>query len=251
MCLVFFVVFPAAPTFPRPATAPVSSRNYHRRDGLLRLPEGGTGPVGATAGVGVGVGVGAALFLSYAIAVDGLADGLGFQRADLVPDGLAFLLRLALLIEDDLALGDLEGHALGLQDQLAFLRVLCLAALVGDPLARSVFRVPAFRVVVDGLALLLPDVVVDNVAAVLAGLVAGDLRLPGISGVRFPAIILLVLVLLVLLVVGGGHGGAEQEGEEGRRGLHCVVVGVRRKNSSDRTWSAPFIAGAREVLFPS
>ena len=207
MCLVFFVVFPAVPIFPRPATAPVSSRNYHRRDGLLRLPEGGTGPVGATAGVGVGVGVGvgAALFLSYAIAVDGLADGLGFQRADLVPDGLAFLLRLALLIEDDLALGDLEGHALGLQDQLAFLRVLCLAALVGDPLARSVFRVPAFRVVVDGLALLLPDVVVDNVAAVLAGLVAGGLRLPGISGVRFPAIILLVLVLLVLLVVGGGH----------------------------------------------
>ena len=64
MCLVFFVVFPAVPIFPRPATAPVSSRNYHRRDGLLRLPEGGTGPVGATAGVGVGVGV--ALFLSYA-----------------------------------------------------------------------------------------------------------------------------------------------------------------------------------------
>ena len=206
--------------------------------------------------------------------MDGLAGGLGFRRADLVPDGLAFLLCLALLIEDDLALRELEGHALGLQDQLAFLRVLCLAALVGDPLARSergekkalmekkarfcrkngnlpVFRVPAFRVVVDGLALLLPDVVVDNVAAVLAGIVAGGLRLPGISGVRFPAIILLVLVLLVLLVVGGGHGGAEQEGEEGRRGLHCVVVGVRRKNSSDRTWSGLFIAAAREVLFPS
>ena len=218
--------------------------------------------------------------------MDGLAYGLGFRRADLVPDGLAFLLRLALLIEDDLALRELEGHALGLQDQLAFLRVLGLAALVGDPLARPereekgsdgvkrpksaekakigrdgkyrpkngnlpVFRVPAFRVVVDGLALLLPDVVVDNVAAVLAGIVAGGLRLPGISGVRFPAIILLVLVLLVLLVVGGGHGGAEQEGEEGRRGLHCVVVGVRGKNSPDRTWSGLFIAGAGGVLFAS
>ena len=69
------------------------------------------------------------------LVMDGLADRLGFRSADLLHDWLAFLLDLALLVEDDLALRDLEGHALVLQGQLAFLLVLGLADLVGDPLA--------------------------------------------------------------------------------------------------------------------
>ena len=35
---------PPFPSSPRPATAPVSSRNYHRRDGLLPATRGGPGP---------------------------------------------------------------------------------------------------------------------------------------------------------------------------------------------------------------
>ena len=72
------------------------------------------------------------------LVVDGLADRLGMWRAHLVPDGLALLLVRALLLLDEGALGDGDGPALGLHDQLALLLVLGLADLVGDPLAGPV-----------------------------------------------------------------------------------------------------------------
>ena len=77
--------------------------------------------------------------LLASLVVDGLADGPGMRRADLVPDSLAFLLLgCAFLLPDEGALRDGDGPALGLHDELALLLVLCLADLVGDPLARPV-----------------------------------------------------------------------------------------------------------------
>merc|ERR1719229_276495 len=72
------------------------------------------------------------------LVVVGLADVLQVRLALLIPDLLAFLLVLALLLYGELAFGDLEGVALVRQDQLAFLLVLGLAHLVGDPLAGPV-----------------------------------------------------------------------------------------------------------------
>ena len=115
-----------------------------------------------------------------------------------------------------------------------------------------VLRIPAFRLVEDSLALLLPDVVVDDVAAVPSGLVVvadgGRLRRPRIR-------CLLLGLQLLPLEVRGGHGGAEKEGEEGGGDLHGVagrinvVVGVRRKISQSFTCSGVFIDGTRQVLF--
>merc|ERR1712037_64407 len=136
------------------------------------------------------------------------------RRAHLVPDGLALLLVRELLLLDEGALGDGDGPALGLHDQLALLLVLGLADLVGDPLARPVLFVPAFRVLVGGLALLLPDIVVDDVAAVLTAVPGLVLRFPGLF-------LLVILVLLVFLKVARGRGGEDQEGEDGQ-GLHVV-----------------------------
>merc|ERR1712117_460337 len=82
--------------------------------------------------------------------------------ADLLPDLLALLVVVGLT---DVLLVRL---ALLLPDLLAFLLVLGLAHLVGDPLAGPVLLVVAFGVCIDGRALLLPNVIVDDVAAVLA-----------------------------------------------------------------------------------
>merc|ERR1719422_2578868 len=166
------------------------------------------------------------------LVVVGLAHVLVVRLALLLPDLLAFLLVLALLLYGELALGDLKGVALVRQDQLAFLLVLCLAHLVGDPLAGPVLLVVAFGVVVGSRALLLPDVIVDYVAAVLAR-VRGpriSVRWPRIGNPgRLPGILLRFLPLL--LEDGVRAGDVEQEEEDGGRDgeLHgaCVAVGNR------------------------
>merc|ERR1719394_2112985 len=153
----------------------------------------------------------------------------------LLPDLLTFLLVLALLLYGELALGDLEGVALVRQDKLAFLLILCLAHLVGDPLAGPVLLVVAFGVVVDRRALLLPDVIVDDVAAVLARVRGPRIRVrwPRIS---YPGWLPRVLLRLLpfLLEDGVRAGDVEQEEEDGGGDgeLHgvCVAFGIQVLN---------------------
>merc|ERR1719445_47912 len=166
------------------------------------------------------------------LVVVGLADVLVVRLALLLPDLLAFLLVLALLLYGELAFGDLEGVALVRQDQLAFLLVLGLAHLVGDPLARPVLLVVTFGVVVDSRALLLPDVIVDYVASVLAR-VRGpriSVRGPWISNPgRLPGVLLRLLPFLLEDGVRAGDIEQEEEDGGGDGELHgaCVAVGIR------------------------
>merc|ERR1719471_1728097 len=166
------------------------------------------------------------------LVVVGLADVLVVRLALLLPDLLAFLLVLALLLYGELALGDLEGVALVRRDKLAFLLVLCLAHLVGDPLARPVLLVVAFGVVIDSRALLLPDVIVDDVAAVLAR-VRGpriSVRGPWISNPgRLPGVLLRLLPFLLEDGVRVVDIEQEEENGGGDGELHgaCVAVGNR------------------------